>query len=363
MAKERLSNFQIPNDAIVVVSRQGNIIRIHYLSRRNRNANMIKIDNDTYMVVSTGEIKNFTHFEHRTDDLQNLRGTFGNLRGLINTNCTNPYRCKWITLTYRQDSGEPMTDTKILRDDVGMFIKDLRRMCAKLKYGRPEYIIVCEPQGNGAWHCHVILIFPEKAPFLACSDDTFRMLNIERKKGERTIEELWKRGFCSVKNFKSVSGNDVDNVGAYVTAYVADLPLEEAVHVDNLNLSDYELKGCECLDENGKKVTKRFVKGARLKLYPANFHPYRYSRGIVKPLEYETTWGEIKKEVSGQTLTYSLDNEIKIDIGSEKTLQFISSIREFNSKRKSSQAIFNNDLVDIETGVVLEQDFLLEQVI
>lgn len=60
-----------------------------------------------------------------------------------------------------------------------------------------------------------------------------------------------------------------------------------------------------------------------------------------------------KKEVSGQTLTYSSDTLINTG-----DFRFVVSKRQYNSKRESNQAIINGNLVDLDTGDILEENYL-----
>ena len=358
VSREKIPDYQIFNSAHVTVKRMGNITEISHVSHHNEECPILNLDANLYQIRRTGEIREKTHWENRSQGIKSLLRTFDNLRAIINTNCTEIYKCRWVTLTYRQDNGEPMTDSWTLYKDFEHFIKRLRRYCEKMNFGKPEYICVCEPQWTGAWHFHVILIFPDKAPFIACSDDTYRMFNMERKKGEKTLEEMWGKGFVSIRSFKTEFGKDIDNVGLYVTAYLADLPLDEALQCNNLNLSKYELKESRCYDEKSQKyVSKRILKGARLHFYPPKFNLYRASRGIKQPTEYETDYFTAKKQVSGQTLTYSADYFIKTGEGDDD-FHFVTSTRQYNRKKQSNQAVVNGNLIDTETGEILEENYL-----
>ena len=58
------------------------------------------------------------------------------------------------------------------------------------------------------------------------------------------------------------------------------------------------------LDDNGHKVTKSVLKGARLNLYPSNFNMLRCSRGIKRPVEEMMSQEEANKKVLGATKTF-----------------------------------------------------------
>lgn len=232
------------NRTVVSCKKCGNIVESVYMSYRNNKANIKKLNKDEYELLSTGEIKEFQHKENRAEDLGSIRVSMRKLRDYINTNVSSPRNCRWITLTY----AENMSDTKRLYDDCKNFMKRFR-----YKYGECEYIMAVEPQGRGAWHLHVIMIFNQKAPYIPNED----------------LSQIWGQGFTKVTKI-----TNVDNVGAYLTAYLCDTELQDGDSVP---------KGCEVKEMtiDGKK--KRFVKGARLSMYPPGINLYRISRGIKKP--------------------------------------------------------------------------------
>ncbi|PBH18006.1 hypothetical protein BGV21_21115, partial [Clostridioides difficile] len=121
-----------------------------------------------------------------------VRASLRRLRDYLNTNITDVSHCKWITLTY----SENMTDTKRLYDDFVKFNKRLKYYINKELDLTYEYIVAMEPQGRGALHCHMAMIFETDAPFIPNSK----------------MSELWKQGFTVTKKL-----DDVDNVGAYLT--------------------------------------------------------------------------------------------------------------------------------------------------
>jgi hypothetical protein len=86
------------------------------------------------------------------------------------------------------------------------------------------------------------------------------------------MAELWSHGFVTIKSLK-----DVDNIGAYVSAYLAD------IEVTKENLITVVGSGQEVTvkEVNGEK--KMFAKGGRLKYYPTGMNIYRKSKGIVHP--------------------------------------------------------------------------------
>ena len=242
----------------VSLKSMGNIKQITILDRQNSGATIKPISAHEYMVVSTGEVRKIVYHAHdRTGNIRSLEKTMRNLRDLINTNVTpsNIQQVRFITLTYREN----MRDTEKLYTDFRDFNKRLRRYVKKEYELSYEYIVCVEAQGRGAFHLHMIAIFPHIPPF------------IENEK----LSKLWSHGFVSIK---SLNGN-IDNIGAYLTAYLSDLDIESGIPLTS-DLLQGELR--EVLTEQGNN--KHIIKGARLKLLPVGLNIYRYSRGIQKPV-------------------------------------------------------------------------------
>ena len=107
---------------------------------------------------------------------------------------------------------------------------------------------------------------------------------------------MWGHGFVRIKKL-----DNVDNVGAYLTAYLGDMEIDE---IDVSRAVGKQCKVVEVEDEHGKKVKKAIVKGARLDLYPANFNMLRCSRGVKRPVEEMMSQEEARKKVSAATKTF-----------------------------------------------------------
>lgn len=305
---EKIDSIEIDKNSIVKYTEMGNIIEIQYMSKRNNKQTVQMLPGmQQYVVISTGEIKDVIHHETRATQYSSLKRTFANIRALINTNVTDVSRARWITLTYKEN----MTDTKQLYNDFEKFNKRFQYKIKKLGYNKAEYIAVMEPQGRGAWHCHMFYIFDKKAPFIP--NDVLR--------------DLWGHGFVTIKQL-----DNIDNPGSYLTAYLGDMELEDAINNVGLdNVCKAEIKEVEVLDDEGNKVPKKFVKGARLHMYPANFNMYRTSKGIKRPSSEMITQEMAEKKVSAATLTY--EKNIKIsDI--ENEFESYISTRYYNKARK-----------------------------
>lgn len=286
----------------------GTVTEIMYMQKFNRTCKIKKIDSEKYIDLKTGEIMTFKAIQNRSEDKNSVRVSLSKLRDYLNTNIQDVSCCRWVTLTY----AENMTDTKRLYIDFKNFNKRLR-----YHMGNYEYIVAMEPQGRGAWHCHVVMIFGGQAPYIP----------------NKELSEIWGHGFVTVKRLE-----DVDNVGAYLTAYLGDMELEE--YTKEFGFGDIKnVKEVEIKDENGIAQSKYVVKGARLNMYPPKFNLYRCSRGIKKPKIYNTKGFEAEKKISADTLTF----ERTITLYDEKT-DYNNTInyRYYNSKRTASQENKNN---------------------
>lgn len=182
-----------------------------------------KIDRDRMVDTETGEVIEVDHSYSRIEHIQSLRRSIRKLRMIINANFGGKTNELFITLTY----AENMQDSKRLYRDFEVFYKRLKRRYRDCEF---IYIVAVEPQERGAWHLHLLLKAINKEVLYIPNDE---------------IAELWGQGFTKTKRLEQV-----DNVGAYLSAYLTDM--------------------------DGKK-------GKRLWYYPPFMNIYRCSRGIKKP--------------------------------------------------------------------------------
>jgi hypothetical protein len=250
-----------------------------------------KLSKDLYEYIPTGEVRDFEHHDTRADDAQSVRRTLAHIRALINTNVTDAENCRWVTLTY----AENMTDTVRLYEDFRRFWQRFCYWCKKEGYQRPDYITVQEPQGRGAWHVHAFFIWPTKAPYIP---------------NNAVMAVLWGHGFTSTKAL-----DDVDNIGAYFSAYLADMPLEEYQALPDSQRVSLDLTVKEFTNADDLTKSKKFVKGGRLGLYPAGMNIVRKTKGIKLPEVERMTYAEAQKKVSSAKLTFSRSFEIVTDDG------------------------------------------------
>ncbi len=100
--------------------------------------------------------------------------------------------------------------------DPARLYEDYRRFWQRFKYylnkqGHPpaEYVIAIEPQGRGALHAHCLFSFSCKAPFIPNSE----------------MARIWGHGFTKTQSLKGVG-----NPGLYLTAYLGNMELTEAIN-------------------------------------------------------------------------------------------------------------------------------------
>ena len=288
--KEQFEGIQ-PDDR-VTVTRMKHIVEVQYMERMNTSCSIQKLDKDTYVNKETGEIKEFNHIENRQDSLNSLRQTFKKIRYLINNNFEGRSNELHVTLTY----AENMQDPKRLYKDFKNFIERLR---TKVKDSTIDYMCVVEPQGRGAWHCHVLMRFNDLSTIFIKNDD---------------LAKIWGHGYVKIKSLK-----DVDNIGAYLSAYLTDIELTEE------NVLEALKEGLEVKVVDDKK----YIKGGRLHMYPPGMNLYRKSKGIEFPEREKTTFKKAKKIVGSAQPHYSKTYKIETD-EFQNTIHF----QQYNLKRQ-----------------------------
>lgn len=124
----------------------------------------------------------------------------------------------------------------------------------------------------------------------------------------------------------------VDNVGAYLTAYLTDIPVEDVLTMYNAN----EDKKMATNDENGgntcAKTDKKYIKGGRMLFYPANFNLYRCSRGIKKPITQEKLYKEAVEKIGNGIETYRKTVELS---DTESDFKLVIHTEYYNKMRKN----------------------------
>ena len=302
MKIEKIQGFSISSNDKISLKKMGHIFEICFTEHHNYMPTIQLLNKDNYMIVSTGEVKQCEHINNRSENKAQVAQSLKRLREYINTNVVCTQNCLWLTLTY----AENMKDTKRLYTDFKNFIARFKR-----KYGNFEYIVAMEPQGRGAWHCHVIIIFDKKAPYIA----------------NKVIETLWGQGFTKTHKLANI-----DNIGAYLTAYLGDMELDSCIEND-VRFSEYDIKEVSEIGNIKLKTPKKFVKGGRLYMYPPNFNLYRISRGIKKPTKEYLKYSVAKEKIGPLQPTYSKS----IMLTTENDFTNLISYEYYNTLRNEKQ--------------------------
>lgn len=281
-----INNFTPDDNAVTYVCKSGYVTEFRVMERTPNNLRHIKrINRNEYCDTRTGEVKEYQHKEQNRP--RNMNRSFERLRQLINANFTGGINERHITLTY----AEKMTDF----DEASM---DFKRFWEKLHYHYPdlEFIRIIEPQHTGSWHIHALL-----------KTKKYGNLSIPHEQ----IEMLWGHGFV-----RKTTTLGCDNVGAYFTAL---------------------LKNVDVFEDDTKGIMDKqyIVKNARLQFYPPNKRFYGYSKGIVQPIRFKTTYKEALKYVNEMNLTYSSATEIILTYDDTEENVTVNRIAryQFNKKR------------------------------
>lgn len=295
-------SIDIPTDDLVTVTRMHHIVEVQHMEKINTTNHIKKLDKDRYVDLKTGEIKEFAHIENRSESINSLRQTFKKLRYLINNNFIGGGNELHVTLTYSDN----MTDVNKLYNDFRKFMQRLKYQYNNIS--TIDYISVIEPQARGAWHSHLLLRFND-----------IKKIYIDNDK----MRQLWGHGFVTVKSLK-----EVDNIGAYLSAYLSDIELTNETFADLIYINNGQatIRGSGIKEINGK----RYIKGGRLHLYPAGMNLYRKSKGIIYPKRQRVKYGDIKKIVGCAEPHYSKKIEVNdVDNDFKNTITYV----QYNLKR------------------------------
>lgn len=301
-------NVHVFNDSHVQLKTMGNIYEVRCTSCHSTKIPILKLYKDYFLELTTGEIREFQHADRRTDNLASAAQSLKHLREYINTNVTDSHKALFITLTY----AENMQSAETLYNDFRKFNMRLSYYLRKNRLPPYEYIVTIEPQARGSLHAHLILIFQVKAPFIP----------------HEKLATLWGHGFVKIKALKNV-----DNIGAYLSAYLGDMELDEVLATSNTKCKGFKI--VESIDEHGNRQSKAVIKGARLKLYPKGFRLFRKSKGIKPPIVKGCTYAEAMQEMGNAVLTY--EKTVKI-AGDDGTIYNIINYRHYNKKYSQNKS-------------------------
>lgn len=264
-----------------------------------------KLNKEQYVNLETGEIKHYKLSENRSQSFDSLKATFKRLRHLINNNFVGAANEVVITLTYTEN----MTNTKKLYKDFDKFWKRFKYKYEREYQSEIDYLAVVEPQGRGAWHIHLLVRFNDRESVFLDTKD---------------LKKLWGNSE-NHPDCRRLEG--VDNVGAYLTAYLCNVPftLQKAHEIQNdyndrfiehenddgtiVLLKLHDAVPLEIIERevtvNGKKETKQFIKNGRLNMYPSGMNLYRKSKGIVPPETVKMLYSKAKEIVGDSAPDYS----------------------------------------------------------
>jgi len=286
-------------EAVVKVTTMKHIVEIQYLEKVNTEAHIRKLDSERYVDLRTGDIREFVRTDNRGQGENSLRKTFNRLRELINTNFTGSPQELFITLTYRGDL--QTRDTKKVYSDFKNFIDRLRYKYKDVS--TIDYINVLEPHASGNFHMHVLMRFNDVASIYIPNSE---------------LADIWGNGYVTVQSLKGV-----DNIGAYLSAYLADIeiPEENAKRLEgHPDLVEKEVAGQK----------KSFMKGARLVFYPTGVNIYRKSKGIVEAEKEKMKYKTAQKKLGAVTPNFRYGVEL---IDDEKEFRNTLIKEQYNLKR------------------------------
>lgn len=312
--EKKKGQYVIHEDAEVRIKDMDGIYELMYIPVRNTVARIVKIDKDHYVDCNSGEIKKFNHKEKRVDNINSLKRSMKKLRDLINANFRGGKNEGFWTFTY----AENMTNSEQLYNDFKKFWQKFKRWALKnLGTDKFEYINVVEPQGRGAWHCHVLVKCEELERLFVPNE---------------VLANLWGHGFVKIKGL-----TEVDNVGAYLSAYFADIEFSEeerqAVGVDTREMCKMASEGFELVERVVDGQKKKFIKGGRLHLYPTGMKFYRSTRGIKKPTTEWATKAEFKEKVGDLDPYFSKSYEFKYITPSQTVRKQVVVFEQYNARK------------------------------
>lgn len=294
----------INEDAKVKITETGDSWRMQWLDYRPEDCPILVLPDNQYCIKSTGEVRDREQKAvSRADNLYYVRKSMSRMRDYISTNITSDTisNTVWVTFTYADN----MTDDKKLMDDWRNFNRFYRQVV-----GNYEYIAVAEPQSRGAWHLHVFLIF-DSQPYIDYD----------------LIRNTWGKGRVEVQYIRG----DIDNLGAYLSAYLSNIDLQEIAKNNN---NTHDLNIIDRLQTDGN--TKSFIKGMRLAMYPPNFKLCRCSRKIKKPREYLTDIKTAKEKIGDTSPDYEKVAEIADETHNYYNLVYTAY---YNTKSDKNQDI------------------------
>ena len=253
------------------------------LNRGNTFYNVKKISKTQYVLLDTGEIRDYQL--EKCKNMDGLRRSMKKLKYILKNNFDGAENELFIDLTTAED----VTDIRQIKL---MFKKWWAKM--KKKYNDLEFVAVYEKHKNrDCWHVHTII----KATMHA-------KLYIPNK----IIEEVWKYGFTKTNRITSLSG-----VGQINEDY-------RMIYKDSIT----EKMGID-------KVINYMCKIETKEMIPVFERCYDCSKGIKKPKVLSMSYGETKNQM-GQD--YKLKDQYTSIIRNAETNAILNKIKIETWKKK-----------------------------
>lgn len=298
---EKTEDESIKDGDLVTLTSMGHLSEIQFMEKMNRTNAIRKLSKNEYLVLETGEVKQFNHIENRSGSYNSLRQTFKKLRYLINNNFVGAENELFVTLTYADK-----------RWDNSQVYKDLDKYIKRLKYryknkSTVDYLNVVEPHADGSFHIHSLIRFNE-----------LKKIYIPNAE----LAKLWGHGFVTIKSMKNI-----DNIGAYLSVYLTDIELNDETNFSTVSITLNEKR--ELVEKEIEGQKKKFIKGGRLHMYPKDMKIYRCSRGVKPPNRQTMTYKEAKKIVGSAEPHYKKTITVHGADGFENTIRY----EQYNSKR------------------------------
>lgn len=266
----------LPTEKVKLVS-AGQHHMVQYMTGYNKKKAIERLSESEYVVLSTGEVKEFQSTEKRVERLDSLYRTFRELRLIINANFSGTANERFVTLTFDgKDFPRPTVgDIEVLQKCVRRFYRRLRS-----KFGEIVALWVLEPHADGHAHLHVLIKFLDARGYVEYND----------------LISAWGCGIVNIRRL-----HDVDNIGAYVSAYLTDIPLSE---VDEGQIKESD----EVVDKNGKK----YIKAGRLQYYPSGKRLYSITRNAKRATSQKMSYYSALRKIGKEQPDYATSKKIPV---------------------------------------------------
>lgn len=186
-----------------------------------------------------------------------------------------------------------------------------------------EYVKVLEPQGRGAWHIHMLLKFPHLKNVYISNEDYAR---------------LWSHGFVDVKRI-----DKTDNLGAYLCAYLTDIPIDVPESEWNDHEQDYyesilSQRGSKLVAQTKSDESKAVIKGGRLHMYPSGMNIFSKSKGIQYPERRLMKYKRVREQLGFKDENLTLRKSVQIN-DLEHDFENVVIIEQYNKRVEDHSGI------------------------